>query len=80
MPDETGKPQKDEQIEFDHIILVCNGCKARQKIFSDRSIRSADELMEWMSLYTKKFCNCQSETCDFLFHIKGHPNTEPPKV
>jgi len=61
------------KIEFDYVILSCNGCKARQKLYPDRAIKGSAELIEWMNTQTKKFCVCSSETCDILCHIKGAP-------
>lgn len=62
-----------EQLEFDYVILVCNGCKLRQKHYPDRAIKGSAEMIEWMNSVPKKFCNCPSQTCDIMAHIKGMP-------
>lgn len=62
-----------EQIEIDYIILICNGCKLRQKHYLDRVIKGIAELTEWSKVVPKKFCNCPAQTCDISAHIKGMP-------
>lgn len=62
-----------DMIEFDYVVLRCNICKGKHKIYPDRAIRGAQELTDWMKIQVKKFCSCSSETCDVLAHIKGAP-------
>jgi hypothetical protein len=65
-----GVTDKQEPVEFDHVVLVCNGCRSERTIYPDRPIRGAQELIEWMKTKPTK-CSCGALTCDVKAHVKN---------
>jgi hypothetical protein len=63
----------DSTLEFDHIILVCKGCKGERTFYPDRPLRGASELIAWMN--TKMVpCGCGATHGDVKAHMKGAPD------
>jgi hypothetical protein len=59
-------------LEFDFIVLVCKGCAKERRIYPDRVLRGAAELIEWMKTKPTP-CECGALTCDVKAHMKGDP-------
>ena len=60
----------DEALLYDHIILVCNGCKGERKYYPVKAL-TTEELIVWMKTKTEPCPICPSKTCDVKAHIKG---------
>lgn len=66
-PDDAEPP-----IEIDHVVIVCNGCRAHRYVYPDAPLVGADEIKGWIETQLPAYaCSCGAERCELRMHIRG---------
>jgi hypothetical protein len=56
---------------YDHVIIVCNGCRRERTHYFDEPLHGAEEIIAWTKTGLADFaCPCGSSTCDLKIHIQ----------
>ena len=64
----------DNEIEFDHVIVTCNGCGSERVVYPDRALEGVKGLKAWIDNELPRLrCPCGYPSCDLRVHMKGNP-------